>query len=121
MQLFVFIALQSTVNHDSFFLYTLFKILIFLFYSNIIATSCKNNNLNLIIYGDNLLWAFRRSVQINLSDDGQLIFAQIENDMNIIFDEVLGFIEPTKQDAFLYSISLYNQAIEKWKETKQHE
>ena len=63
----------------------------------------------------------RRSVQINLSDDGQLIFAQIESDMDIIFDEVLGFIEPTKQDAFLYSISLYNQAIEKWKETKQHE
>ena len=63
----------------------------------------------------------RRSVQINLSDEGKLIFEQIEGDMDTVFNEVFGFIEPTKQDEFLYSISLYNQAIEKWKATKQHE
>ncbi|MFA9463124.1 MAG: MarR family winged helix-turn-helix transcriptional regulator [Velocimicrobium sp.] len=63
----------------------------------------------------------RRSVQINLSNEGKRIFEQIENDMDLVFDEVLGFIEPSKQDTFLRYLSLYNLAIEQWKAAKQHE
>ncbi len=63
----------------------------------------------------------RRSVQINLSDEGKRIFEQIENDMDLIFEEIFGFIDPLKQDEFLHSLSLYNQAIEQWKAEKEHE
>lgn len=65
--------------------------------------------------------ADRRSVQINLTDSGKRIFEQLENDMDLIFEEVFGFIEPSEQDAILRSISLYNQAVEQWKAVKQHE
>lgn len=62
----------------------------------------------------------RRSVQINLSDKGIQIFEQIENDMDSIFNEIFEYIDPVEHDAILQSISLYNQAIEHWKATKQH-
>jgi DNA-binding MarR family transcriptional regulator len=63
----------------------------------------------------------RRSVQINLSDEGRRIFEQIENDMDLIFNEIFDFIEPSEQATILHSISLYNRAIEQWKSAKQHE
>lgn len=63
----------------------------------------------------------RRSVQINLSDEGKRIFEQIENDMDLIFEEIFGFIDPLKQEEFLDSLSLFNQAIEQWKAAKKHE
>jgi putative acetyltransferase len=63
----------------------------------------------------------RRSVQINLSDKGIQIFEQIENDMDFVFNEILDYIAPEQHNAILQSISFYNQAIEQWKEAKQHE
>ncbi|MFA9377255.1 MAG: MarR family winged helix-turn-helix transcriptional regulator [Lachnotalea sp.] len=63
----------------------------------------------------------RRSVQINLSDKGIQIFEQIENDMNLIFNEIFKNIDPAEHESILKSISLYNRAIEQWKVEKQHE
>jgi DNA-binding MarR family transcriptional regulator len=63
----------------------------------------------------------RRSVQINLSDKGIQIFKQIENDMDLIFNEIFESIDPAEHDIILHSISLYNQAIEQWKAAKQQE
>jgi Transcriptional regulators len=63
----------------------------------------------------------RRSVQINLSDKGIQIFEQIENDMDLIFNEIFAHIDPVEHDTILQSISLYNHAIEQWKVKKQHE
>lgn len=63
----------------------------------------------------------RRSVQINLTDKGKVIFDQIERDMDNIFERILSFIEPSKQNEFLDFISLYNGAIEQWKEEKERE
>lgn len=62
----------------------------------------------------------RRSVQINLADKGKLIYDQIENDMDLIFNEIFHFIDPTEHDSIIHSIFLYNQAIEKWNESKQN-
>lgn len=63
----------------------------------------------------------RRSVQINLTAKGWDIFDQIERDMDHIFESILTYIEPTKQNDFLNFISLYNEAIENWKEDKERE
>ncbi len=62
----------------------------------------------------------RRSVQINLSDKGIQIFKQIENDMDLIFNEIFEYIDPVEHDVIIKSISLYNQAVEQWKAAKQH-
>ncbi|KAB1439722.1 MarR family transcriptional regulator [Candidatus Galacturonibacter soehngenii] len=63
----------------------------------------------------------RRSVQINLSEEGKHIFDQIENNMDLIFEEIFSFIDPQKQDELLRSLSIYNQAIEQWKAAKENE
>jgi putative acetyltransferase len=62
----------------------------------------------------------RRSVRINLSDKGKQIFEQIENDMDLIFDKIFTYIDPTEHDAILHSMSLYNQAIEHWNADKKN-
>lgn len=63
----------------------------------------------------------RRSVQINLSDEGKRIFEQIENDMDYIFEQIFTCIDASEQDGILHALSLYNQAIEQWKAAKKHE
>lgn len=62
----------------------------------------------------------RRSVQINLSDKGIQIFSQIEDDMDMIFNEIFSYIDPTEHDTLLRSMSRYNRAIEQWKADKQN-
>lgn len=63
----------------------------------------------------------RRSVQINLTNNGKIIFDRIEQDMDNIFEKILTFIEPSKQNEFLDFIARYNVAIEQWKEEKERE
>lgn len=63
----------------------------------------------------------RRSVQINLSDKGLQIFKQIENDMDLIFKDILEYIDPKEHETILRSLSLYNDAIQQWKQGQNPE
>lgn len=63
----------------------------------------------------------RRSVEINLTKEGQLIFKQIETDMNQVFKQVFELINESERENVLKCLKNYNLAIEHFMEGKHHE
>lgn len=55
----------------------------------------------------------RRSVQINLTSKGLLLFQKIEDDMNQLFEQIFGFVKEEEREPLLRALKNYNQAIEK--------
>lgn len=63
----------------------------------------------------------RRSVQINLTTKGRILFDRIECDMNQLFEQIFLQMEENERDILLGSLNNYNKAIEQIMEVHRHE